>query len=139
MHENVSLLAYSPLAQGYLTGKYLDGARPPGARTTLFSRGQRYENPTAEAAIRKYIALARIYCPWGQDLRMRMPDCRNEGRPLRCSTDYTPYQLEINCFGTNHHYACHTAGHKLDGRDVLGIDEIDHSPGNCAEFSAKRH
>jgi aryl-alcohol dehydrogenase-like predicted oxidoreductase len=29
MHENVSLLAYSPLAQGYLTGKYLDGARPP--------------------------------------------------------------------------------------------------------------
>jgi aryl-alcohol dehydrogenase-like predicted oxidoreductase len=61
MHENVSLLAYSPLAQGYLTGKYLDGARPPGARTTLFERGQRYENPTAEAAIRKYIALAREF------------------------------------------------------------------------------
>jgi aryl-alcohol dehydrogenase-like predicted oxidoreductase len=61
MHENVSLLAYSPLAQGYLTGKYLDGARPAGARTTLFSRGQRYENPTAEAAIRKYIALAREF------------------------------------------------------------------------------
>ncbi|MFL5194984.1 MAG: aldo/keto reductase [Microvirga sp.] len=60
-HENVSLLAYSPLAQGYLTGKYLDGARPPGARTTLFSRGQRYENPTAEAAIRKYIALAKEF------------------------------------------------------------------------------
>jgi len=61
MQENVSLLAYSPLAQGYLTGKYLDGARPPGARTTLFNRGQRYENPTAEAAIRKYIALAREF------------------------------------------------------------------------------
>jgi aryl-alcohol dehydrogenase-like predicted oxidoreductase len=61
MHENVSLLAYSPLAQGYLTGKYLDGARPPGARTTLFGRGQRYENPTAEAAIRKYIALAKEF------------------------------------------------------------------------------
>jgi aryl-alcohol dehydrogenase-like predicted oxidoreductase len=61
MHENVSLLAYSPLAQGYLTGKYLDGARPPGTRTTLFGRGQRYENPTAEAAIRKYIALAKEF------------------------------------------------------------------------------
>ncbi len=61
MHENVSLLAYSPLAQGYLTGKYLDGARPAGARTTLFNRGQRYENPTAEAAIRKYIALAQEF------------------------------------------------------------------------------
>ncbi|WP_230530509.1 aldo/keto reductase [Microvirga roseola] len=61
LREDVSLLAYSPLAQGYLTGKYLDGARPPGARTTLFNRGQRYENPTAEAAIRKYLALAREF------------------------------------------------------------------------------
>ena len=59
LREQVSLLAYSPLAQGYLSGKYLDGARPPGARSTLFNRGQRYENPTAEAAIRKYLALAR--------------------------------------------------------------------------------
>jgi aryl-alcohol dehydrogenase-like predicted oxidoreductase len=61
MQENVSLLAYSPLGQGYLTGKYLHGARPPGTRTALFGRGQRYENPTAEAAIRKYIALAREF------------------------------------------------------------------------------
>ena len=61
MQENVSLLAYSPLGQGYLTGKYLDGARPAGTRTTLFGRGQRYENPTAEAAIRKYVALAREF------------------------------------------------------------------------------
>ncbi|SCY19238.1 aldo/keto reductase [Microvirga guangxiensis] len=61
LREQVSLLAYSPLAQGYLTGKYLDGARPAGARTTLFERGQRYENPTADAAIRKYIALAKEF------------------------------------------------------------------------------
>jgi aryl-alcohol dehydrogenase-like predicted oxidoreductase len=59
--EEVSLLAYSPLAQGYLTGKYLDGARPAGARTTLFDRGQRYETPGAEPAIRKYVALAREF------------------------------------------------------------------------------
>ncbi|MGO4388293.1 aldo/keto reductase [Microvirga sp. 2YAF29] len=61
MHEKVSLLAYSPLAQGYLTGKYLDGARPAGTRTALFGRGQRYENATAEAAIRKYVALAKEF------------------------------------------------------------------------------
>jgi aryl-alcohol dehydrogenase-like predicted oxidoreductase len=61
MREDVSLLAYSPLAQGYLTGKYLGGARPAGARTTLFNRGQRYENPVAEQAIRKYLALAREF------------------------------------------------------------------------------
>lgn len=59
MREQVGLLAYSPLAQGYLSGKYLDGARPAGARTTLFDRGQRYQAPGAEEAIRAYIALAR--------------------------------------------------------------------------------
>ncbi|MFP5407301.1 MAG: aldo/keto reductase, partial [Gammaproteobacteria bacterium] len=61
LREGVGLLAYSPLAQGYLTGKYLDGARPAGSRTTLFDRGQRYETPGAEPAIRKYLALAREF------------------------------------------------------------------------------
>jgi aryl-alcohol dehydrogenase-like predicted oxidoreductase len=61
MREGAGLLAYSPLAQGYLTGKYLDGARPAGARTTLFDRGQRYETPGAEPAIRLYVDLAREY------------------------------------------------------------------------------
>lgn len=59
IREDVGLLAYSPLAQGFLTGKYLDGARPAGARTTLFDRGQRYQTEGAEGAIRGYIALAR--------------------------------------------------------------------------------
>jgi aryl-alcohol dehydrogenase-like predicted oxidoreductase len=58
MQEGVSLLPYSPLAQGYLTGKYLDGAKPAGARSTLFNRGQRYETPGAEPAIRAYVNLA---------------------------------------------------------------------------------
>ncbi len=57
--EQVGLLAYSPLAQGYLTGKYQGGARPPGTRTTLFERAQRYEKPGVEAAIGAYLALAR--------------------------------------------------------------------------------
>lgn len=61
VREKVGLLAYSPLAQGYLTGKYLDGARPAGARTTLFERGQRYEKPGVDDAIRAYIALAREF------------------------------------------------------------------------------
>lgn len=57
--ERVGLLAYSPLAQGYLTGKYQGGARPPGARTTLFERAQRYEKPEVEQAIDAYLALAQ--------------------------------------------------------------------------------
>src|SRR3546814_13048396 len=55
------LLAYSPLAQGYLTGKYQNGARTAGARSTLFDRGQRYEKPGVADAIDNYLALARAF------------------------------------------------------------------------------
>jgi aryl-alcohol dehydrogenase-like predicted oxidoreductase len=57
--ESVGLLAYSPLAQGYLTGKYQNGARPAGSRSVLFNRGQRYEKPGVTEAIDKYVALAK--------------------------------------------------------------------------------
>ncbi|MCQ4142949.1 NADP(H)-dependent aldo-keto reductase [Vogesella sp. AC12] len=57
--EQVGLLAYSPLAFGVLSGKYLDGAQPQGARLTLFDRFTRYTNPQAEAATARYVALAR--------------------------------------------------------------------------------
>ncbi|MBO6676294.1 MAG: aldo/keto reductase [Rhizobiales bacterium] len=55
--EEVSLLAYSPLGQGYLTGKYRNGAQPAGARGTLFGRLGRYQTPGAEAALEAYFDL----------------------------------------------------------------------------------
>jgi aryl-alcohol dehydrogenase-like predicted oxidoreductase len=65
MHRlQVSLLAYSPLAFGALTGKYdsigLEGAEQPG-RLALFEtmRKQRWGRPEAIAAARLYNALAR--------------------------------------------------------------------------------
>lgn len=58
LREQVGLLAYSPLAQGYLTGKYRNGAMPEGSRKKLFQRLQRYEGPAAEPAINAYIDLA---------------------------------------------------------------------------------
>lgn len=61
MREDVGLLAYSALAQGFLTGKYLDGATPPGARKTLFKRQERYGTPAAEAAIRGYLKVAKDF------------------------------------------------------------------------------
>ncbi|WP_137388291.1 aldo/keto reductase [Rhodoligotrophos defluvii] len=61
IRENVGLLAYSPLAQGYLTGKYLNGALPTGSRKQLFDRLQRYEGPGSQVAIESYAALARRY------------------------------------------------------------------------------
>jgi len=57
--ENVGLLAYSPLAFGVLSGKYLDGARPAGARLTLFPHYARYSAPHVEPVVRRYVELAR--------------------------------------------------------------------------------
>lgn len=56
--EQVGLLAYSPLAFGVLSGKYLGGKRPEGARLTLFERFQRYNSKQVEAATQAYADLA---------------------------------------------------------------------------------
>lgn len=56
--EGVGLLAYSPLAFGWLSGKYEGGARPEGARITLFERFARYSKPQSIAATSSYVALA---------------------------------------------------------------------------------
>jgi aryl-alcohol dehydrogenase-like predicted oxidoreductase len=58
--EGLPLLAYSPLAFGHLSGKYLDGAKPVGARLTKFPPfGQRYDKPNVMPAVAAYSALAR--------------------------------------------------------------------------------
>lgn len=58
-HEDTGLLAYSPLGFGVLSGKYLNDARPAGARLTLFTRFMRYNNPAAIAATQQYVELAQ--------------------------------------------------------------------------------
>lgn len=57
-HEQVGLLAYSPLAFGCLTGKYLNPKQAQGARCSLFKEFKRYFTPSAVAATQKYVALA---------------------------------------------------------------------------------
>lgn len=59
LRENVGLLAYSPLSMGALTGKYLGGARPAGARMTLFDRNAHYNPPQAQPAIARYVEIAK--------------------------------------------------------------------------------
>jgi len=59
IRENVGLLAYSPLAFGVLSGKYLHGAKPDGARLTLYERFGRYNKINAEDATEAYVALAQ--------------------------------------------------------------------------------
>lgn len=58
LEENIGLLAYSPLANGVLSGKYLDNA-PEGARMTLFPRIVRYSSKESELAVRKYLKIAQ--------------------------------------------------------------------------------
>ncbi|CAM2975486.1 MULTISPECIES: NADP(H)-dependent aldo-keto reductase [Vibrio] len=58
-YEGVQLLAYSPLAFGCLSGKYLDKARPEGARCSLFERFVRYFTPQGIQATQAYVNLAR--------------------------------------------------------------------------------
>ncbi len=58
-HEDVGLLAYSPLAAGAISGKYLGGVIPPGSRGDVSNpRGNYRSNPFTEPAIRAYIELA---------------------------------------------------------------------------------
>src|SRR5262245_39059406 len=49
--ESVSLLPYSPLAGGVLSGKYLDGARPAGARFSIYEKG----SPRTQAMTRRFV------------------------------------------------------------------------------------
>ncbi|MCP4702068.1 MAG: NADP(H)-dependent aldo-keto reductase [Gammaproteobacteria bacterium] len=56
--EQVSLLAYSPLAFGVLSGKYINNVRPARARLTLFDRYTRYSNEPGVKATQAYVHLA---------------------------------------------------------------------------------
>ncbi len=59
--NNLGLLAYSPLAFGLLTGKYLNGI-PANSRLDLFKGfGGRYEKPNLTEAIKGYLAIAEKY------------------------------------------------------------------------------
>ncbi len=59
LRENIGLLAYSPLAQGVLTGKYLRGQKPANSRGVLFPNYiLRYKSATTEKAVLKYEAIA---------------------------------------------------------------------------------
>ncbi|MGV7121065.1 MULTISPECIES: aldo/keto reductase [unclassified Sphingopyxis] len=65
--EGVSLIPYSPLAGGVLSGKYQGGARPEGARFSRYlamegrqaAMGQRFVNERSLAATERYLTIAK--------------------------------------------------------------------------------
>ncbi|WP_417939113.1 NADP(H)-dependent aldo-keto reductase [Flavobacterium sp. RS13.1] len=58
IHENVGLLAYSPLAFGVLSGKFLTGESHPNARINLFPQYKRYNSEESTKATRLYQEIA---------------------------------------------------------------------------------
>lgn len=58
LRENISLLAYSPLAGGNLTGKYLGGTIPDGSRRDVARQFIRYDLPGQPVASARYVAIA---------------------------------------------------------------------------------
>jgi aryl-alcohol dehydrogenase-like predicted oxidoreductase len=58
LRENVGLLAYSPLAFGMLSGKYLNGNLPEKSRLKLFPQYSRYNSKQSHILTQKYLDLA---------------------------------------------------------------------------------
>ena len=59
LRENMGLLAYSPLAFGVLSGKYIEGTAAKNARLNLFPRFARYSSEQATEATKAYLKLAK--------------------------------------------------------------------------------
>lgn len=58
VHEDCGLLAWSPLSRGLLSGKYLNGARPEGARLCIETRNEHRDRPQTHDAVQAYVNVA---------------------------------------------------------------------------------
>ena len=62
IREKSGLLSYSPLAGGFLTGKYRNGNMPENSRQKLFGDYYtRYQKPNASIVIEKYYDISKKF------------------------------------------------------------------------------
>jgi len=62
IREQIGCLSYSPLASGYLSGKYRNGAMPKGSRIERdYEFWGRYRKPQSENAIEEYYKISKKY------------------------------------------------------------------------------
>ena len=94
VNEDVGLIAFSPLAAGLLTGKYLDGAVPEGSRKSIVSDLGGRMTPRVHGAVTAYVDIAKRH---GLDpVHMALAWCRT--RPFMASAIFgatTMEQLEV--------------------------------------------
>ena len=89
VNEDVGLIAFSPLAAGFLTGKYQDGNIPAGSRMSLVENLSGRANPRVYPAVDAYLAIARKH---GIDpVHMALAWCRT--RPFMCSAIFGATRL----------------------------------------------
>ncbi|MES0824151.1 aldo/keto reductase [Ruegeria sp. SCP11] len=107
VHEDVGLLAFSPLGAGFLTGKYQDGAVPEGSRMSLVAEMGGRKGPRVFQAVAAYLEIAERH---GLDpVHMALAWCRT--RPFMMSAIFgatSVAQLE----------------HILVGKDLRLSDEV---------------
>lgn len=99
-NEVVTCLAFSPLAAGYLTGKYTGGAVPEGSRKSINETMGGRAGERTEQISRKYVELAQEH---GVDpIHMALAFCRQ--RPFPCIPIFgatTQEQLDLILKGTD--------------------------------------
>ena len=61
LREDIGLLAYSPMAFGVLSGKYIKGTAAENARLKLFPRFSRYSSQESTKAVKEYLKIAQEY------------------------------------------------------------------------------
>ena len=62
IREQIGCLSYSPLASGYLSGKYRNGAMPKGSRIERdYEFWGRYRKPQSENAVEEYYKISEKY------------------------------------------------------------------------------
>ena len=61
INENIPLLAYSPLARGLLTGKYIGNKIPDGSRLSRDDKIRKIVNDQSDLAAKAYFDLAKKY------------------------------------------------------------------------------
>ncbi len=90
VNEDVGLLAFSPLAAGFLTGKYQNGAVPEGSRMSLVSNLGGRRGDRAYAAVDAYLEIARKHEL--DPAQMAIAWCNT--RPFMCSAIFGATSLE---------------------------------------------
>lgn len=61
IREKIGLLAYSPMAFGVLSGKYINNTAADNSRLKLFSRFSRYSSEQSTEATKRYLKIAEDY------------------------------------------------------------------------------